>query len=476
MAPQQDTTDADDETDSTLRFAGLTRFVEGRIPEEVFGHDSSMKWWAREWSGTGENPDEEDEVDLPDAGFNSVVDQLPRATTAEVQWVHPRTGETYRTAKHNAVIDPDRAEQINGPFGTYADILQEYADESLTDEEAATAVEEQGFENAVDQYVSDPEDRGRAKTTSPGDDALYHIPTDDYEVVNPSEILRPLAEVIREQDLGEDLFGEARLYRAGGKVSLDVFFNGKTVEWPAMEDDRKPVVVGMQIDYDHFGGTSVNIQGMGMDWECTNALRSITGSETVKHAGDIDSRVEWKELYEDLLETLDLKTDQLSQVIHEASNEFLDMSDLPDDLTDVLDHREVENIWQALYKAAGLPGYLAKHAGDNLRAEASDPYEPSWWEIHRGATYAISHYSRSDTHAGSSIDQQNRTANDMLLNPEQIIENVDVAYHEKKEDTTLSEEGGGAASLRRVQEGLAEKREEYEERQDMIEQIQAANE
>jgi len=44
----------------------------------------------------------------------------------------------------------------------------------------------------------------------------------------------------------------------------------------------------------------------------------------------VEERVEWVELFEDLLEELDLKTDQLSRVIHEASEERLDLSELPD--------------------------------------------------------------------------------------------------------------------------------------------------
>jgi len=201
----------------------------------------------------------------------------------------------------------------------------------------------------------------------------------------------------------------------------------------------------------------------GMDWECVNSLRQITEGKLIKHAGDVEERVEWIELYEDLLEELDLKTDQLSQVIYEASEERLDLSALPDGFAG-----DYDSTLEALYAYSGLPDYLATVAADNARAEADDPFEPDWWTLHRGATYAISHEARGEVGSGSAIDQYNRVANEMLMNPAGMADTVEEAYEADQDDETLAEHGGGVASVATAFESVREKRDSYEEREEQI--------
>jgi len=410
---QDDGDSEENSVDGTYAFCGLTRFNEGSIPDDVKDHGSSIRWWAANWSGS-EQPTE---ADLPDEGLNTLIDQLPRATTATTGWQHPVTGEWVTTDKHNAVIEPSVAEQVNP--------------------------------NAEDAPA--------------GDEALFNIPTDDYTIINPSDFLRPLAEVIRAEGLADDVFGEFRVSRGGGRVSADVFFDGKHVEAPSLDDDRKPIVVGLQFDWDFFGDTALKIRGMGMDWECVNSLREITDSKLIKHAGDVEERVEWESIYEELLEELDLKTDQLSQMIHEASQERLDLSELPNDFAD-----DYDSVLEALYAYAGLPDYLAEVAANNCRAEADDPFDPDWWTIHRGATYAISHEARGEVGSGSAVDRYNRIANDMLANPAGMADQIEAEYEADHEEATLAEEGGGEVSIGTAFESVKEKREQYEEREEQI--------
>jgi hypothetical protein len=370
--------------------------------------------------------DDEPQVeDLPERGLNTLIDQLPRATTVPAGWKHPLTDEWIETGKHNAVVEPSLVEEV--------------------DTDAETGV--------------DPEEVDGIS----GDEALFNIPTDDYTIINPSDFLRPLADVIQREGLADSVFGEARVTRGGGRVSMDVYFDGKHVEAPSLDEDRKPIVVGLQLDYDFFGGTALTVRGMGMDWECVNSLRQITEAKTIKHTGDVDERVEWEAIYEELLEELDLKTDQLSQMIHEASQERLDLSEFPPEFSD-----EYDSVLEALYAYSGLPDYLAEVAADNCRAEAEDPFEPDWWTIHRGATYAISHEARGEIGAGSAIDRYNRIANDMLANPAGMADAVEDAFEESRDDEILAEEGGGTASIEGAFESVKEKRDRYEEREERI--------
>ena len=412
--------------DGTYPFAGLTRYNDGDLPKRVLDHGSSVRWWASETFGT----DEPIERDLPEEGLNTMIDSLPRAAEATAGWKHPVTGDWIETGKHNAIIEPSVAEQIEGRTGT---------------------------KEQVEGFGDDPEE------TVYGDRALFNIPTDDYSIINPATFLRPLTEVLRDEGLDDAVFGEFRVSRGGGRVSADVFFDGKHVEAPGMDEDRKPIVVGLQLDWDFFGGTALRMRGMGMDWECVNSIRQITEGKTIKHAGDVNERVEWVEMYEDLLEELDLKTDQLSRVIHEASEETLDLSDFPDGFAD-----DYDSVLEAFYAYAGLPDYLAEVAADNARANAEDPFEPDWWTLHRGATYAISHEARGEVGTGAAIDQYNRRANDLLMNPAGVADDVEAAYEEAHEETTLAEEGGGQVTMDTAFESVRDKRDRYEEREEEI--------
>lgn len=415
-------TTTDDETQSVLPFAGVTRFDTGDVPPRVMDYGSSMRWWAVERGADEDKPIGQDQ--LPDAGLSTRINDLPRATTATAGWKHPVTGEWMETGKHNAVIEPSRAETV-----------------------AAT----------------DPDEDS---DTPRGDNALFYIPTDDYSIINPSQFLRPLAEVLSEEGLSDACFGEFRLHRDGGRVSADIFFDGKHVEHPDVEDDRKPIVVGMQLDWDFLGDTALRMQGCGMDFECINAIRSITETEIVKHAGDVESRVDWKDKFREMLEAIDLKTDQLSQLIAEASERSLDVSELPDGMI-----AEYDSILEAFYAYAGLPDYLATVAADNCRAEAADPFSPTWWDLHRGATYAVSHEGRGEVGTGGAIERYNRLANDMLANPAQVAETVEATYEAERTDEELSEEGGGLAEIQQAFESVTDRKEQYEQRQAEIEQL-----
>lgn len=422
-----------DEVKRVLPFAGLTRFDKDvELPDDVFGHGSSMRWWAKEQTQDDDEPAVED---LPDKGLHSRVADLPRASTAEVAWKHPVTGEWVNTAKHNAVINPQTAEDIEWGLGT----SEEAQNEGITPEDVTV-----------------------------GDDALYNIPTSDYTVINPSQFLRPLGEVIQDEGLDDAVFGEFRLHRGGGRVSADVFFNGKHVEHPDMDDDRAPIVVGMQLDWDFFGDTALRIQGCGMDWECTNAIRSMTDTVIVKHAGDVQDRVDWKEKFESVMEDIDLKADQLSQIIAEASQTHFDVSDLPEDFD-----AEYDSVLEALYAYSGLPDYLAEYASNSLRADAADPFEPNWWEIHRGATDAITHHGRGEVGTGGAVEQYHRLANDMLVNPAGIENRMVENYEADRDDDTLREEAGGVADIQQAFSSVRDRKEQYEKREREIETMLA---
>lgn len=411
-------------------YAGLTpRNVptEDTIPDDVWGHGTTQRWWTPNW-------DEDDKPALPERSFIDQIDRLPKAMGVPVYWQHPLTGEHIPTARFNAVVDPEKAERVS--FGT-----KEHAQNELGDD----------FE-AFDGIL--------------GDEALHFVPTGEYTVINPRDFLGPLADAIDEAGLGDDVFGEFRVFGTGGKVSADVFFRGLSVEY-AGASEGLPIVLGIQIDWDHNGGTSVQAQGMGMDGNCSNSIRGITDEMLVKHAGDVESRVDWKEKWDHMLETIGLKADQLAMMIREAQARTVDLRELPDDFAD-----GYETILEAFYAHMGFPGYIATHASRNARAEADDPFQPDWWTLHSGATYAITHFTRADVAAGSKIEEHNRLANDMAFNPGRAYEQVIEGYRMARDEAESEGQKAGVAQIRKLGSDLLNEKAQFEERENTIRRLQ----
>jgi len=72
---------------------------------------------------------------------------------------------------------------------------------------------------------------------------------------------------------------------------------------------------------------------------------------------------------------------------------------------------------------------------------------------------------------GSAIDRYNRVANDMLMNPAGMADDVEDAYEEQREDESLAEQGGGEATVSTAFESVREKRDRYEEREERIHEL-----
>lgn len=447
-------------TERNVPFLGLTRHNSVDLPD-VWGHGDSIRWWAEDRWGN-ESDDDADPDIVPDdlSGLSTVIRDLPRATTAEVAWIHPQTGETIKTGKHNAVVNPEVVEHLD----------------TATDEEGGFEFSEETV-GSVEEARAEWGDQWRQHVI--GDDALYQIPTDTYTVVNPMEFLEPLTREIRERDLGDSCFGEFRLFRSGGKVSADVLFNGEHVEVPGRSGESKPIVVGFQIDWDHFSGTSINAQGMALNYECTNAFRAFTDQIKIKHTGDLQERTftvgdetaeSWQEVWSLLFDIIDKKKDYLADIIEAAMEQNLDdLIDLPDSFGDQYADEQHPTLF-ALYRFMGYPEYLARHAAKDCYANAEDPTNPSWWDIHSGATYAVTHHSRADQHGSSQIKDQMGIANDALNNPTLTAQEVERNWNASRDEDRLADEEGGEATIIR-EESIEEAQEQYERRQERLQAL-----
>jgi hypothetical protein len=354
-------------------------------------------WYAEK---TGADPD-------TTVSFAEAIRRLPRAVETTVAYENPYTGRWVETGRFNALVDPDRA---------------------------------------VASVRDDPDE-----------DPLFHIPTDSYSIINPTDVYGPFEDVLRANEvdgrpLGEVVFGEVRQYRGGGEVHMDVLFDGLEVRLPGRSE---PITMGVTSGYDFFGGNAVYVEGFAQDTLCSNSIRSLTDRRSVKHVGEARDFESW---WTAVLEQLELVTDDLYAFIRDATDIELSFRDVPFDAGE-------------FYELLGFPEYLAEQAASDARANADDPFEIDMWTLHSGATYALTHFYRG--REGSSLDGYVRTANDILFNPERVLTRVQRTYEERAAEETNGGQTGlesqvALAQLERVSESLQEKASSFERREEAL--------
>lgn len=353
--------------------------------------------------------------------FAEAIRRLPRATETTVAYKNPYTDEWVSTERFSAIVEPSR--------------LQRRADQGPPSTDGGTSVNDAPAKETVDP--------------------LFHVPTSSYAIINPVDVYAPLEEVLREteyegQPLGELVFGEMRQYRGGGEVHMDIMFDGLSVSLP---DRSEPITMGLTSGYDFFGNHAVYVEGFARDTACANSIRSLTDRETVKHVGDVADFDAW---WERLLNQLGLLKGDLAAFIDDAQEITLDLTAVPFDC-------------EEFYSLLEFPEYLATQAANDARANAADPFEPTMWTLHSGATYALTHAFTGKE--GAALDRYVRTANDILFNPEATLERVKTTYEERAAaDTdgagqTDIESQAALAQLERITDDLQAQMSQFEARE-----------
>lgn len=386
------------------------------------------------------NTNADDDVGAHIPTFAEAIRALPRATDTEVAYRNPLTGEWVETNRFTALVDPERIEEQSRKAG-----------------------------------VSDEADGD----VSAGDDPLFHVPSHNYTIINPSQVYSPLETVLRDEEyddgtgnsvsLGDIVFGEIRQYRRGGEVHMDLMFNGMDVDLPERARDADsgghaagstaPLTMGLTTGYDFFGGQAVYVEGFAQDGYCSNSIRSLTDKQVVRHFGEVNDFTEW---WEAILEEVQLLSNDLYDLIIDAQEITVDFREVPFGVTD-------------LYELLDLPDYLAARAADDARANAADPFEMDLWTLYSGGTYALSHFYRG--REGNTLDAHSRTINDLLMNPAVSVSRIKDAYITREanrddEQDSLDAEGlkAATADIEKLETSVQQKADEYNERQEQIRQ------
>lgn len=309
-------------------------------------------------------------------------------------------------------------------------------------------------------------------------DALFHIPTRSFTIVNPLNFYEPLEQELRELELGDAVFGEIRTTKGGGEVHMELLFDCFDIELGAKASGG-PILMGVRTGYDFFGELSCYAAGFAQDRHCVNSIRNVTDEKTRRKVGNAHEEV--REWWRGILKEMELMTDQLAEMIEIAVNVRVNYIDMG--FAELYDHADD---LQAFYQLLGFPDYLAKQACTHVRSRAVNRFEPNMWELHSGATYAITHHYRGGENT-STVNEYIRAANDLLMNPEQAMYIAEDAAEERRrrmeaaaqDDTDRSISEGELADMKvftkieEFQMSIGEKKAEFETRQEQMRNLLA---
>jgi len=295
------------------------------------------------------------------------------------------------------------------------------------------------------------------------EDALWHVPTKTYSIVNPLTAYEPLEEAIRDEGYGDDIFGEIRQYKGGGEVHMDVLFDAFQIDYTDDDSGRDPIVLGVRTGYDFFGDTALYFEGFAQDTRCDNSIRSITEKKTIRHVGEVDLEDE----VTDVLEEMELMTNRLAELIELAEDIEVDVLEM--EFSEPFDHDD--NI-RAFYELAGFPSYLSQEAASHARQRADNSFLPDMTAMWDGATYALTHAYQGGENT-STAQEYIDAANDMVMNPSQVIGNVHRQHEERLARQTEGDqqtlEGEAAhANIEEFAQSTKEKADEFESRNEEL--------
>jgi hypothetical protein len=385
-----------------------------------------------------------DADDPPETSFATAIRDLEQAETGELAWKVPEK-----------VAGKMDVEEING-------ILPE-GSEATRAGSGSVFVETDRF-----QSVYSPDKLRSWLKADDGDevdDALWHVPTKAYSIVNPLTAYEPLEETIRDEGYGDDIFGEIRQYKGGGEVHMDILFDAFQIDYTDDDSGSDPIVLGIRTGYDFFGGTALYFEGFAQDTRCDNSIRSITEKKTIRHVGEVDLEDE----VHDVLEEMQLMTNRLAELIELAEEIEVDVLDM--EFSEPFDHDD--NI-RGFYELAGFPSYLSREAASHARQRADNQFMPDMTALWDGATYALSHAYQGGENT-STAQEYIETANDMVMNPSQVVGNVHRQHRERlssqAEGSSEQQDLDGEAAHANIEEfteTVKDKADEFESRNEEL--------
>lgn len=352
--------------------------------------------------------------------FSQMYHELPRSYKTEVAYRNPQTGEWIETERFEALYNPDTLD------------LWDAWDE----------------ENRQENEEYDP---------------LWNVPTDSYAIVNPVDFYEPLEQALMEEEI-TDVFGYANLDKRGGEAHINLMFSGGSA---VPEEATNALYTGIRTGYSHLGNVSCYAEGFAQDGVCANSMYGLTDRKSRRHVGS--AREEVVEWWEDVLTAYGAIDDHLAEIIENALEFEVNLhEDLPFDQ------------WSQFFEMH-YPEYMARSAASHATSRADSdrgPFVLNGWELHSGATYAITHTFSGNEESDTRRDYV-RMANDLLQNPALVIDETEREYQRRlqqqgDEDGMFTKEG--LELIEDTSDSIEELKQEYEVRQEEMEQLLVAPE
>lgn len=261
------------------------------------------------------------------------------------------------------------------------------------DTEAAGEAQGTGYQALVNPAWEGAENADDRPQNTP----VWHIATDEYTPVSPMDKYGPGIAAMRGNGSStEQVFGEARLYRNGGELHLDMWLPGITVD---LAGDT--YVIGIQTGYDYFGGTALYATIVAAEKERGTQMRGVTDQRRRSHRGQAGEDVaEWWAV---MMEQAEKATDGLRQVVAEAQQYTVDFRELP--ITS-------EQYLLALFD--GTQSYA--EAADERLAGGSTPDECTAWDVYHAMARTLTEdFDGKD--GSAALRKYLRGANEQLFSP-----------------------------------------------------------
>jgi len=327
-------------------------------------------------------------------GFRSIGQ--PSGTTDFEPWMNSLTTADVEDADslQDVVQHLDASYDIEGRPVQYVEGGGDQA-YAVTAPDTDTAGEAQGTGY---QALVNPAWEGAENADSrPQNTPVWHIATDEYTPVSPMDKYGPGLAALRGNGTEtEQVFGEARLYRNGGEMHLDMWLPGITVN---LAGDT--YIIGIQTGYDYFGGTALYATIVAARKEDGTQMRGVTDQRRRSHRGDASEDVAawWRVM----LEQAEAATDGLRKTVAEAQGYEVDFTALP--ITS-------EQYLLALFD--GTQSYA--EAADERLAGGTTPDSCSAWALYHAMAQTLTQdFDGKD--GSAALRKYLRGANEQLFSP-----------------------------------------------------------
>jgi hypothetical protein len=350
-------------------------------------------------------------VEYPEHSFMSAIDALPRAEKRRTAYWDDELEQWVEVERHDTLVNPE-------------------------------------------WLGRDPE------TASDPNDAAWHIPTSNYDIVNPLDAYKPLVRAyleVAEKSSVQNVCGEIREYRNGGEVHMDVFFTDVTVPaGPDSDDTLDEIVLGLQSGYDFFASTKLYSKVVAVDPNTEVIMRDLSERRSRRHVKPSDETgttahdvAKWWSVELDRLETV---SETLFEVIYDAQSYDVDFSEFPQSPRD-------------FYVALDVPDGLAKSAHSYLTGGSeSDSVTVDMWELYSALAHVVTNeYNVKDD--GGALADKVQIANTILFRPGHAVDRaLDEFQKHLENQTTLSDDDERAvAVLESTRETARDRMDEFDD-------------